>query len=621
VTIFVAASVALIATAGLGASIMRLGFTGFLLAAYLFAVGEIVVLTEALSLAGVVGKEGYLAGQAVVLSAVGAVWLRRGRPLPILPRIELAAARSHPIVSVLALAVGVAVVYQAVLVVTTPPNNWDSLTYHLSRAAAWLQQGAVDYFPSHTERANVFPPNAEIEIAYTLAFVGRDTFAAAPQFLAELASVVAVYGCARRLSFAPSASLFGALMFATLTQVALQSVTTQNDLVATSFVVSAAYFVLGRSSTELMFAGLAVGLAVGTKLTVIFAAPALVIIALAALSRRQVAQLAASTLVGLALVGAYGYALNTVRARSPVPLSEEQRRFSPEVTFAGTVSTAARTLYDFVDFSGFHPDVAALERFASASETIFDWLGIERNPPESTSAAFSFFPNHIAGEDDSYFGPLGVTLVLPLSLGFTIAWLRRRASRRLAAFALALPAFLLSLVLAYSYNRWLGRFMIIPVALTMPLAAWVYSRRLLAACTAVLGVATLVFAHGFNEAKPIGLDGTTPVWKLSREQAQSILRPEMEPPLAAIASRIPARATIGYVLGIDDWDYPLYGRELRRRLVNLQGAQTLDGEAEGLSWVVLGPSAPVPEHGPAWRVMRFPASGWKLLERMPDADS
>src|SRR5206468_2571294 len=89
-----------------------------------------------------------------------------------------------------------------------------------------------------------------------------------------------------RLTFAPAPSAFAALLVATLSEVALQAATTQNDLVAASLVAAAAYFLIGSTSAEIALAGLAVGLALGTKLTVVLVAPALVLVAFAARSTR-----------------------------------------------------------------------------------------------------------------------------------------------------------------------------------------------------------------------------------------------------------------------------------------------------------------------------------------------
>ena len=156
-----------------------------------------MLLTEVLSLIDSVGRPGYVLGEAVLLAISAAVWRWRGTPWPPLLRPRLPRAnllRAHPELALLTAVVLGAVVYQAFLVVATPPNNYDSLTYHLTRAVAWLQQGHVGYFDAATARANAFPANAEIGILYTLALLGRDTLAALPQLLAELAVLVSVHG-------------------------------------------------------------------------------------------------------------------------------------------------------------------------------------------------------------------------------------------------------------------------------------------------------------------------------------------------------------------------------------------------------------------------------------------
>ena len=83
-------------------------------------------------------------------------------------------ATRDPIVFVLGLAVLAGLVYAAVLALFTPPNDWDALTYHLARAAFWIQQHGIGYVPdSDVLRINVNPPNAEIGSALHDAAVER----------------------------------------------------------------------------------------------------------------------------------------------------------------------------------------------------------------------------------------------------------------------------------------------------------------------------------------------------------------------------------------------------------------------------------------------------------------
>src|SRR4029079_15963200 len=89
--------------------------------------------------------------------------------------------------------------FEGFLAVSAAPNNWDGMTYHLSRAAGWLQHGSLGRFDAHTERENIFPPNAEIQILFTFVSAHADRFAALPQLVAELALLVGIFGIAPRL--------------------------------------------------------------------------------------------------------------------------------------------------------------------------------------------------------------------------------------------------------------------------------------------------------------------------------------------------------------------------------------------------------------------------------------
>jgi hypothetical protein len=536
-------------------------------------------MTEVLSPFRAVGSLGYLVLSGLLAISLGAVWALRGRPAPPWVRLALRDVKRHPLLVLLATVVALGLVYEVALIVSTPPNNWDSMTYHLSRAAAWYQQGAVDYLPwAHTDRQNAFPPNSEILVLFTFAFLGRDTVAAAPQFLAELALLVGVYGIARRLGFSRGSAAFAALVFATLPQVALQSVTTQNDLLVSSFVVGAAYLILGRNRRELALAGLAIGLALGTKLTAVFALPVLLLLALVVLPRARLAVLLACAISGFTLVGAYGYALNLRETGSVLGRAgAEQEQFEPHVTLPGVASTAARTLYRFADFSGYPIDVHALNPLRVVASNAFETYRIPMNPPETTMRRYPFFLafNLRANEDVSYFGPLGLLLLVPLTAAFVLAWIARRVESAPGVLALGLPLFVLILALTYRYTPWTGRFMLIPVALATPLVAYLYRFRLVSGLVALVAATTLGLTHAHNESKPSPLGPKPTAWSLPRIDEQTLARRTMKPVLATVDRLVGPSEPLGIALGKDDWDYPLYGAHLGRPLMALDG----DGNA------------------------------------------
>jgi hypothetical protein len=335
------------------------------------------------------------------------------------------------------------------------------------------------------------------------------------------------------------------------------------------------------------------------------------------LPRRRLAECIAAAVGAFALLGAYGYVLNLVETGRPLGDGSATEPYRPaEITWDGTTSTVARIGYRFFDLSGLHAKTAIADSIEDAGRSAFEALGIPANPPETSVALpFDFAVGQAAHEDISYVGPLGVLLVLPLSFGFTFATLIRRRRWERLALAAALPLAMLGIALTYRYNIWVGRFLITPVLLTMPLAAVIYRRRPLAAAAALIGAATLFAAHAYNVAKPTGLDDTQPVWSLSREEAQALTRPEIEDAIVAVAGQVPDDARVG-TFGLSEWVYPLYGPELERRIIPLPDSTALAAaERLGLRWVVAGGAESGSPARRGWSRERFAGSGWTLFRR------
>ena len=586
----------------LATALMLHSAVSFALAVYLLAWAELVLLTQVLSPLRLVGTAGYLTGQAILLGSALYVWQIRGRPRPPLRRPDLSGAiRAHHVVAVLGVVVAGGILYAAFVGLATPPNNGDAMAYRLSRAVAWLQQGGIHWIPdAHTERENEFPWASEIPILWTFALLGRDTAATLPQLGALGAVILAVFGSARRLGYSRPASAFAGLLTATLTEVALQSVQTQNDLVVASFVAAAAYLVRSIQPAELALAGVGVGLALGTKFTAFLALPVLMMLAFVGLPRARLALAGSVTSAAALLLAAPAYVQNVAHTGSAFGEAAEQEVYRPDVTASGTLSTVARATYRFVDLSGFRVRTEWIEPVAQAGKEIYEAIGVDPAASDSVGSPFTYEINVVAHEDHSFFGPLGVLLVLPLSFGFGAAWALRRTTAAHAAHALALPAYVLLLALVFRFTDE-GRYLMTPVVLTMPLAASVYRHRVLAWAAAALGAATLFFAHAYNQLKPSGLGRATAAWNLPRPLAQGLGTPRIGEMIAVLDERVPPDARLGIVLAENARDYPLYGPRLDRELVALPPDAVLKAaDREQLDWVFLGIEQRVPPLAGRW---------------------
>jgi Dolichyl-phosphate-mannose-protein mannosyltransferase len=610
----------LVVTALLGAAALRPeSVVAFTLATYVLAWAEIVGLTEVLSLFRGVGTAGYLGGEAIVLVAAAAVWLRIGRPMPGVARLSIrSAVRTDPIVVGLGIVVGLAFVYEAVVGLTTPATNIDELWYHLARAAAWLHHGGLYQIPGGNAAENDYPPNAEIGVLYGFAFLHRDTFACIPQLVAQASLVVVIFGLARRIGSSVAGALFAGLLMLTLSDVALEAMTALNDIVVASFAGAAAYFVVaGKSPAHLGLAGVAVGLALGTKYTAFFALPVLVLLALAMLRPRRLAALVACTIVGFAAFGAYGYAENVTHSHTLLGGSAQEIGTAPaSITARGTISTMARNTYRFVDLSGYRVQTRWLDPIATLGKDVFRALHIPTAPPEASTGGspFVFDVNVYSGPGTSWYGPLGVLLVIPLSIVFAVRWALRKASRVEGLLALSLPLYLLVTALAYRYTSQ-GRFFITPILLTLPLAAVLYRRRRLAALVAAVAAVTFLFALAYDLEKPTGLAGTTAIWHLDRPAAQSLVFGTGVAGLIRAVDRLPAAEDIGVDAKQVYFGYALYGPTLRRGLVPLGGRDPVAGaERLGLHAIYVGSDVPVAT-APAWIAERFVGAGTLLVRR------
>lgn len=657
--VFSSAVVLVGATAVLVAASLRLAsLTAFVLAVYLVSVGELVGLAEVLSPFHAVTRAGYLAGVAIAAGAAVLLWQARGRPTPpSFPKNRLRELRAQPLICAFGVVVLLGLAYQLSVGLTTPPNNWDSLWHHLVRAAGWRQHHAVEYIAGVKGDlgVNAYPPNAELQILFGFVLWGRDTFATIPQFLAECALLVSIFGIARRVGFEFIPSVFAALVSATLSIVALESVTTQNDLCVAAVVTSAVFFTLGDRRLDIALAGLAVGLALGTKVTAILALPIVGLVALVAGGRRRLLGLAGSSAVGFAAFGAYIFVLNIANSGKLFGDPAEQDTLRSHLSAFSVVSTAFRSLYRFVDLSGLQnlvsgntgalfvlfmlpmlalaaaavarssasPEKAswtsavALAAFvplatvlvALATRGVFVLLHIPLNPPGASGNRFVFALNARANEDSSYFGPLGILLVWPLSIAVCIAWARGRIDRRFGALAAALPIYLLVLAGTTRYTLFIGRYFIVPVAIVMPLAALLCRNQVLMRATAVVGMAILLLSHAFSETKPVGLAGTTPIWTLSRADAQALTRPPMRRVLERVAEEVPKNARVGLVLTRTDWSYPFYGSDFGRTVTYLARPPS-EAEAAGLhlSWLFVH-RVQAKGHRSVWQIAQLPSSG------------
>jgi len=632
-----------------------LSLTGFVLAAYLVAFTEVVAITLGLSIAHALTHWTLLACIAFVFAIALGPWLRRTAPTPSL-RAGLATLRDalrEPILAVLAAAVAVGLVYSAALATLTPPNDWDAMTYHLARAAFWIQQNAVAYVPDTLVlRINVNPPNAEIGTLFTMLLSGGDRYAGLVQYVAMLATAVAIYGIARRTGLDHRAAVFGTLVFLTLPVVALQSSTALNDVVVASFLVTATYFLLGESKVELALGGLALALAIGTKFTALIALPLVALVVLLGQPRRRWPAVALGAVAGVGL-GSYWLIVNLVESGSLDGHAGEVLDQNADRRLEAILARTTRLLVNFADSMDLGRDlfmyviagVAVLaiavavdgvptrrQRLSMVAlvgvaclpivlpvvrRTLLDayerlWVALGEDELGLIDERSDAWP---ASSVFSYYGPLGFTLLL-VGLVLAVRSARRDVVRPLTVLLAAAPlAFAVLVAVALPYDPWRGRFFVFSVALAASTWGLILRHRWLAWGVIATAAATLLLGFVHSVEKPAGIrlleSGTTSgVWGKSRETVQTWTRGGGIAEIVEFFRREPRTGRVGLRQEEDDWVYPYFGSGLDREVVFLPTGASFDG----LDWIVLGSGRPE-QPGPGWETALETEDGWRVLRR------
>jgi hypothetical protein len=616
-----------------------------LLCGYLALVGSTVGVALLLSPARLVTQDGLLVAEAVLLAASAGLWWRRGRPRPPLrgARDAFAAVLGRPETAVFFLAFLVLVGYELLLGLGVPPNNWDSLTYHLSRAAAWTQHHGYFWIPNApTDRMNEFQPLAEQENLFLFAATRSDALWVLPQFVAALAAFVAVYGSARRLGYEVRAAACATFLVATFGLVALEASTAQNDLVAASFPAIAACLLLGTGNLEAILAGASAALGLGAKLTTVLVLPVLVVLALTR-GRRATLLAVAGGVAGFVAIAMWGFVLNEVHTghllghgggrventQSPswpasaltglyllyatMDMSTVPQRLYNAATAAGIVALALAGAFAFRRERGRSlaaalpavPLLAPIATIIAGGAIAYlarDWGYPVRGPGGIIGGL-----NRVSNEDDSAFGPLGAVALLGVPVVFLAAFLRRKADARKLALAATFPLFLVLLCLQAKWNEFLPRFLVVPVLLVAPLLATFITRR--AATVAFFVTASIIAGYTVTnvQARPLDTPFGHP-WTL--DQVEAVYQAQDEAASRALRrfdEIVPPNACVGAVLGLDEPAYVLYGRTFRHKVDYLAVADAVhEALADGLFYVVIsdGPNRAVSSS--------FRAAGWKL---------
>ena len=643
--------------------------TGFLVTTYVTGYATLVAVTLLLSLMDAVTRGRMAIALAVALAVAGVVWSRTGRRRPPLLRLgvrELGHALQDPVLAIGATAVLAVAGYSLALLLFTPQNEGDALSYHLPRAMLWRQQHAVGYVGNVVEtRLNVNPPNAEIGTLLTMIFSGVDRYVGLVQFVAYLGSIVGVYAIARRVGCPVRQSLFGSIVFALFPVVALQASGALNDVVVASFLICAAVLVLSPRTVDLWLAFLALGLALGTKFTGIFGVPFLIALAMLGPARHRWRSLVGPALAAVA-VGSIWYIVNLVETGQPEGGLNDSANQTQYLTPGWIIVTAWRLALDALDASGTGGTETLAYVVAGQVVVVASVVArIRRKPPESWALLKAVAPVAFApfvllglgillksgfrdalealGRDDladelpparfqlsgiadttrSWYGPAGALLAVVLPLVALRSRARRPHGWSLVILGVAPVLALVELAFVLVYDPWRGRFLMFAAALGAAAAAILMERRTLTWIVLVVSMTAATMSFVNYLGKPSGLSDAATVWGKPHWLVQTLLRfdsivreRDEARTIRWFEEHVPGHTSVALAPLGNDFVSPYFGSDLSRHvtLVRSDGG-TVDARSQ---WLVIAASAHVRLCPGDWTTRYSLRTGWRIEERTGD---
>jgi len=339
----------------------------------------------------------------------------------------------------------------------SPPNNFDSMTYHMARVSHWIQNQNIRYYPTAIPRQNYSMPLAEYAILHLQILSQGDHYANLVQWLSYILSILTVTLIAKELKVSPRGQWITGALTAALPMAILQSTSTQNDLVVSAFCLSFVYFlsrVIKKGNWEnLLFAALSMGLALATKGTayIFIAGTGLGIGGLTLVSRKwgEIRNLLYrySIIIGIGLLLNTGiYLRNWNLYQHPLITSNERtlvETVTPKILFANLVRNGAIHLSSPIESANQYVE-----------KSVSSLLGSEIDNPQSTFQGSKFELSFSINEDEA---GNGLHLILITLAILILPWLKTDNKNELIIFKVAFLFSILLFSLIFKWQPWGGR--------------------------------------------------------------------------------------------------------------------------------------------------------------------
>jgi len=538
------------------------------------------ISTEILSLWQIITFTWVLALWLLINIFLGWIYYRlvkTGRRTLSIPKIPIL----DPILIVLLAGVTLIITAVAVIAIVAPPNNWDSMTYHMARVVHWSQNHSLAHYPTYYSAQLVHPPLAEIIILHLQILSGGDRFANLVQTFSMIGSIIGVSLIAKQLGANLPGQILATVFCATLPMGILQSSNTQNDYVVCFWLVCLAHYLLLSLTSQslpislILGIGASCGLAVFTKSSgYIFAFPFMVCFAV-----WQIYQMRWRVWKPFCIIAAIFLSLNISHYLrnfdlygNPLSAAEYSQEYNVEVYSLTTwISNIIRNLSlhaDIVRHLGLQGIIEPLiGKVAKLIKIIHGFLGLSISDPRITNPPDSYvgvpglsFDENVAGN------PLHLLLIL-LAILILIFYPKLRKNRAVIIYSLCLITGFLLLCLMLKLQPYQSRHHLSLFVLFSAFVGLVFCQIGNRHITTLLALVLLLTSIQFifhNKFRP--LVGEQNIFNTSRNELYFTNRPKLTQAYFGAVNFMQATncRDVGLSLGTEKipsaryWEYPFW---------------------------------------------------------------
>jgi len=605
-----------------------------LISIYIFFFTIIVLVSEVSSLFNQLNNKYFvLLLQLVILGCTYFFWKKKNKPSLLEPIKQYLhrytfkeinqSITDHLILWILGFFVIAFYLFGAYLVMKVPPNNYDSMTCHMTRVGFWLQNGNFGSWPTWDAFQNTYPFNAQLQIFWSVLFWGSDLFAGYSQWAASLISMLAIYGISRLLGFLREQSLFAVLIYSLFPEILLESTTTQNHLLTSSVLMCAFFFLtIGlkeKSKSYLLLSSLALALALGSHQFAFFIITGfgLTVLLLWINMGKSITKLVVffiiTSLVAFLFVGAYKYISNIIDYGNPfykqtatsVWVKKTSGYWKPKSVLKWTKNNLERYIFSSLDVTGLPPviSIPILEIKEDVGVSFFD---LTNNPRQQ--GTFDIYRRKLGvHEDVAWFGVVGFILFYPLMVVQGIKVFKKKDPIILG---------IILTILFYSviwsgfmvgdgyWTNYAGRYFIIVAMLFAPFISLIYNKekiisRIFCWFLVFLSIYIAFFVTIFNSSKPLISDWG--IWNSERLQKVYTNGKDQLVIIQSVNEFVPTKDNLGILLVSDMFDYPYFGKNFERKVFSIFPDSLLLNEQyfeqNNIDWILTcKPSAPEPRN-------------------------